>query len=217
MRHTWLCLALFALGVIAACSSDLATGIRGICDVTNPVSRITVTPSSATLFLRPFPQASDTLRLVPTAFGRFGAARTDVPFSYSSSNPEVATVDDSGVVTPQSDGNTMITVSSCDEEATVNISVTSAQQSVTVTLAADSILVGDSVIAMAHASDAATGPLHGLVFTWSIVPDSIASFTTIDDSTALVTGLAEGTVTVTASTGMIAGSATLVVAPAVTP
>ena len=217
MRRTGLVTGLLALGVIAACSSDLATGINGICDVTNPVSKITVTPSSATLFFRSLPLVSDTVQLQPTAFGRFGAARTDVSFSYSSSNSAVATVDGSGLVTAQSVGNATITVSSCDEEATVNIAVVSAQESVAVTLATDSILVGDSVIVRAQATEAGSGPLGGVVFTWSIDPDSVASVTVIDDSTALVHALAEGTAIITATTGVVSGSATLAVLSPPTP
>ncbi|HEY9450649.1 MAG TPA: Ig-like domain-containing protein [Gemmatimonadaceae bacterium] len=217
MRCTRFVPAILALGVMVACSSDLATGNAGICDVTNPVSAITVTPSSATLFFRSPPRVSDTIQLEPTAYGRFGAARTDVPFSYSSSNNAVATVDSSGLVTAQSVGNATITVSSCDEEASVDIAVASAQEAVTVTLASDSILVGDSVIVRAQATEAGGGPLDGVVFTWSIDPDSVASVTVIDDSTALVRALAEGTAIITATTGVVSGSATLAVLGPPTP
>ena len=209
--------ALLALGVLAACSSDRATGIDGICDVTNPVSSITVDPPSATLFLRSAPRASDAIQLEPIAYGRFGAARTDIAFKYSSSNSAVATVDGSGVVTAQTIGNTTITVSACDEEASVNIAVVSELESISVALGSDTIAVGDSVLVSAQATATGGGVLSGAVFTWTTDPASVASVTTVDDTTAMVHALTEGTVAVNANIGATSGSAELVVIPATAP
>ena len=209
--------ALLALGVLSACSSDRATGIDGICDVTNPVSSITVDPPSATLFLRSAPRASDAIQLEPIAYGRFGAARTDIAFKYSSSNSAVATVDGSGVVTAQTIGNTTITVSACDEEASVNIAVVSELESISVALGSDTIAVGDSVLVSAQATATGGGVLSGAVFTWTTDPASVASVTTVDDTTAMVHALTEGTVAVNANIGATSGSAELVVIPATAP
>lgn len=217
MRHTRLLAALLALGALAACSSDRATGNAGICDVTNPVSKITVNPPSATLFSGSPPGQSDTVQLEPTAYGRFGAARTDIHFSYSSSNSAAATVDSSGLVTARGIGNTTITVSACDEKATVDITVVSALESVSVTLASDTVVVGDSALVSAQATASGGGALGGVVFTWSADPASVASVTATDDSTAMVHALAEGTAVITATTGTTSGSATLVVVAPPTP
>lgn len=209
--------ALLALGVLVACSSDRATGIDGICDVTNPVSSITVNPPSATLFLRSAPRTSDAIQLEPTAFGRFGAARTDITFKYSSSNSAVATVNDSGVVTALALGNATITVSACDEEASVNVAVVSELESISVALASDTVAIGDSVLVSAQATATGGGVLSGAVFTWTTDPASVASVTAIDDTTAMVHALTEGTVVVSANIGTTSGSAALVVVPAATP
>ncbi|HEU4584736.1 MAG TPA: Ig-like domain-containing protein [Gemmatimonadaceae bacterium] len=209
--------ALVALGFLVACSSDRATGIDGICDVTNPVSSITVDPASATLFFRDPPRVSDVLQLEPTAFGRFGAARTDVPFTFSSSNSAVASVDSTGLVTAHTVGNTTITVSTCDEDASVNIAVVSELESIDVVLPNDTLVVGDSMVVSAQAIAVGGGSIDGAVFEWSVNPESVASITVLDDSTVMVDALAEGTATVTAAIGTTTGSATLVVIPATIP
>jgi uncharacterized protein YjdB len=202
---------------VAACSSDRATGIDGICDVTNPVSSITVDPPSATLFFRDPPRVSDVLQLEPTAYGRFGAARTDVPFTFSSSNSAVASVDSTGLVTAHTIGNATITVSSCDEDASVNIAVVSELESINVVLPSDTLAVGDSMVVTAQAIAVGGGTIGDAVFEWSVDPESVASMTVLDDSTVMVNALAEGTATVTAAIGTTTGSATLVVIPAATP
>jgi uncharacterized protein YjdB len=202
---------------VAACSSDRATGIDGICDVTNPVSSITVDPPSATLFFRDPPRVSDVLQLEPTAYGRFGAARTDVPFTFSSSNSAVASVDSTGLVTAHTIGNTTIKVSSCDEDASVNIAVVSELESINVVLPSDTLAVGDSMVVTAQAIAVGGGTIGDAVFEWSVDPESVASMTVLDDSTVMVNALAEGTATVTAAIGTTTGSATLVVIPAATP
>ncbi|HEU4586941.1 MAG TPA: Ig-like domain-containing protein [Gemmatimonadaceae bacterium] len=209
--------ALLVLGFVAACSSDRATGIDGICDVTNPVSSITVDPPSATLFFRDPPRVSDVLQLKPTAYGRFGAARTDVPFTFSSSNSAVASVDSTGLVTAHTIGNATITVSSCDEDASVNIAVVSELESINVVLPNDTLVVGDSMVVTAQAIAVGGATIGDAVFQWSVDPESVASITVLDDSTVMVNALAEGTATVTAAIGTTAGSGSLVVIPAATP
>lgn len=217
MRCARLVPALLALGVVVACSSDRATGIDGICDITNPVSSITVNPSSATLFFRSPPRTSDAVQLQPTAYGRFGAARTDVPFTFSSSNSAIASVDSSGLVTAHAIGNATITVSSCDKDVSVSIAVVSELESIDVFVARDTLTVGDSMVVSAQALAAGGGVIVGAVFTWSSEPASVASVTAIDDSTAMVHALGQGTTVVSAAIGTTTGSATLVVVPAATP
>jgi uncharacterized protein YjdB len=209
--------AVLALGVVVACSSDRATGIDGICDVTNPVSAITVDPPSATLFFRAPPRVSDELQLEPTAYGRFGAARNDVPFTFSSSNSAVASVDSTGLVTAHAVGSATITVSSCDEDVSVNIAVVSELESVIVAAPKDTLTVGDSMEVTAQAIAVGGGAIDGAVFDWSVDPEGVASVTVLDDSTVVVNALAEGTTVITAAIGATTGSATRVVIPAAPP
>jgi uncharacterized protein YjdB len=160
---------------------------------------------------------SDVLQLDATAYGRFGAARTDVPFTFSSSNSAVASVDSSGLVTAHTVGNATITVSSCDEDASVDIAVVSELESINVALPSDTLAVGDSLVVTAQAIAVGGGAIDSVEFSWSSDPASVASVTAIDDTSAMVHALAEGTTIVSASIGTTTGSATLVVTPAATP
>jgi hypothetical protein len=138
MRFTWVVPGLLALGVRFACSSGAATGLIDLCDSTNPVTRITVEPSTATLIFRSPPLEGDGIQLHPRALSRFGTPRTDLPFSYSSDSA-VAAVTDSGFVMARGVGSTTVTVSACDEDATVLIVVVSDVDTIDVRLASDTI------------------------------------------------------------------------------
>lgn len=205
--------ALVVLGCVMACSSDRATGIDGICDVTNPVSAISVEPPGATLFFRSPPRVSDEIQLEATAYGRFGAARSDVPFTFTSSNASVASVDSTGLVTAHALGNATITVSACDEDATASITVVSELESIDFTLPSDTLTVGDSMVVTARAIAVGGGVIEGAIFTWASDPESVASITAIDDSTAMVHALAAGSAVIAATTGDMSQSATLAVMP----
>lgn len=213
IRCTRVLPGLLAIGVLVACSSDAATGIKGVCDITNPVSRITVDPPSVTLFFRSPPRQSDGIQLRPTAFNRFGTPRTDITFSYSSSNNAIVAVTDSGFVTPLGVGNATVTVSACEEEATVGIVVLPDTGAITVTLATDTIVVGDSVLASARVAAPGGGVVDSAVFSWSAEPASVASVTPTGDTLAVVHALATGTAIISASTDGAAGSASLIVIP----
>ncbi|HEY9429524.1 MAG TPA: Ig-like domain-containing protein [Gemmatimonadaceae bacterium] len=160
---------------------------------------------------------SDILQLDPVAYGRFGAARSDVPFTFSSSNSAVASVDSTGLVTAHAVGNATITVSSCDEDASVDIAVISELESINVAAPNDTLTVGDSMVVTAQAIAVDGSVIDGAVFTWSVDPESVAGITVLDDSTVMVDALAEGTAIVSASIGTTTGSATLVVIPAAAP
>lgn len=211
--------ALLAFGVLAACSGDFGIGgIKGVCDMTNPVSRITVDPSSITLFFRPPPLQSDGIQLRPTAFSRFGTTRTDIIFSYSSSDSAIVAVTDSGFVTPVGVGNATVTVSACEQVTTAGIVVVPDSGAITVTLASDTVVVGDSVLASARATAPGGGVMDSAaaVFSWSSEPASVAGVTPTGDTLAIVRTLAAGTAIISASTDGTIGSASLVVIPAAT-
>lgn len=217
MRCTLSVPALLTLGIVVACSSDRATGIDGICDITNPVSAITLAPSTATLFFRSPPRTSDALQLEPTAYGRFGAARTDVPFTFHSSNSAVASVDGTGLVTAADLGTATITVSGCDEDASMSVTVVSELDSIDVTAPEDTLVVGDSMLVTARALAVGGGVIDGALFDWTVDPESVAGIAVVDDSTVMVSALTEGTAVVSAAIGATTGSATVVVIAAPPP
>lgn len=91
-----------ALG-LGACGDDSSTGNPPIEDV---VTTIRVTPSNSTL------QVGDTVRLSARAFNQFGAAMDGVTFLWLSVDNGIASVDDSGLVTAEGAGSTVISARS---------------------------------------------------------------------------------------------------------
>jgi Alpha-tubulin suppressor and related RCC1 domain-containing proteins len=208
-----LMLGLLALVALAACSSDSATGLEGTCDVTNPVADLEVEPSSATVYYRSEPRASDSLRLEPAAFGRFGNPRSDVSFAYRSSDTTVAVVSQTGVVSPRRTGQTKVTVSTCGREAVADISVISDVASVKVTPVNATLVAGDSLMIGASATGLDGIELPGVVFTWSNDPSELASLDGGSESSALMHSLGAGTITVSAMAEGTSGQATVTVLP----
>lgn len=99
INRKWLIASIIAVGLgLAACDEDTLTGPGFVCDVTNPVRDIFLSPSSATILVHSPALSSDTVRLAAVATGRTGSARTDVKFEFKSSDPTVATVDSLGIV-----------------------------------------------------------------------------------------------------------------------
>jgi uncharacterized protein YjdB len=88
-----------------------ATGLPG------PVHEVTVRPASAEV------TAGDRLHLSATAEDQYGNLLEDITFSWSSSDPSVATVDSSGWVTAVAAGNTTIRASSESAAGTASVSV----------------------------------------------------------------------------------------------
>ena len=135
-------------------------------------------------------------------------------FSWESSNTSVATVDATGLVTAVAAGTATITASAGDVQATVEITVVSATQpvvSVEVSPSAETIAIGTTRQLSAEAFDANGQAVAGAEFSWE---SSLSSVATVDGS-GLVTGVGEGTATVTASSGSTQGTAAITVANAV--
>src|SRR6185437_3987201 len=98
MRGTVHWLGLIALAAMMACSGDDPTDPGAVCDVTNPVVQIAVSPSMDTVHIRIPARPADAVQLTAVVTGRAGNARTDVPVAFSSSDTTIATVTSTGLV-----------------------------------------------------------------------------------------------------------------------
>ena len=124
------------------------------------------------------------------------ADATDKDLTWTSSNPAVATVNTLGEVTALSAGTTIITATTNDGGKTATLDVTVSElvaASVTLNIDDDIVIVGESLqltatINPSYVSDA--------TITWTSSDDAVASV----DQTGKVTGLSEGTATITATT-----------------
>jgi len=133
--------------------------------------------------------------------------------TWNSSNTGVATINSSGVATGASPGTTTITASSEGQTSNgATLTVTAVPvASVTVAPTSQSVLVGSNAPAFsATTKDGGGNTLTGRVVTWSSSDITIA---TIDPSTGVATGVAPGTVTITATSESQTGTASLTVNP----
>jgi uncharacterized protein YjdB len=150
--------------------------------------------------------------LSATARDDRGNIVTGRSFTWSSSDPDAAAVDQHGVVTPAAVGPVTITAttSGVNGSAVLNI-VPVAVASVSVSPADQLMEVGDIIQLQAVARDAAGRALEGRAMSWSSNNTAIASVS----ATGLVTALAEGgPVRITATSEGRSGTATLLVVPA---
>lgn len=196
-----------AIGNGAATVTATTAGVSGTATVTvaQVVASVAVTPNVATL---------DALGLTR----QFGAVARDAkgsivpgqPFSWTSSAPGVATVDGvTGLATAVGNGVATITATAGAVSGAASLSVAQVAKTVTVNPATAALTaVGLTQQFTAAARDANGTSVAGQSFTWTSSDQTIASV----DATGLATGVAVGSVTITASTGGVAGTATLSVA-----
>jgi uncharacterized protein YjdB len=166
------------------------------------VRSVSVQPSSATV------DAGRTLQLTATA-----RPKKFTSFTWTSSNPSVATVSSTGLVTGVAAGTATITaaVGGTSGAATITVKAASAPvASVTVTPSPASVQAGATVQLTATPKDANGTPLTGRSVTWST---SAAAVATVSNS-GLVTGVAAGSATITATSEGKSGTSAVTVTSA---
>lgn len=172
-----------------------------------PVASVTVTPTSASLLV------GGTVTLSATTKDAAGNALTGRAITWSTSDASIATVNN-GVVTAQALGTATITATSEGKSAAAQITVTVAPvATVVVSPATVSVLPGATTQLTATLSDANGKPLSGRTVTWSSSDQSKATVS----QTGLVTGVAYGQVTITATSEGKSGSAAVKVSDGIAP
>ncbi len=167
-----------------------------------PVTSVTVSPQDVSLFV------GGTQQMTATARDSADQILTGRTTSWSSGNTVVAEVSGGGLVTAKAPGSAVITatVEGVSNTATVTVTLVPVA-SVTVTPDGETITVGQKIDFSAVVRDAAGNPLTGRTVTWSTSPAGIASV----EPNGEVTGVSEGTATITATVEGISGSAQLTV------
>jgi uncharacterized protein YjdB len=175
-----------------------------------PVSSVVVSPTSASLQVGAKQQLSAATR------DANGNALTGRSVSWNTSNSAIATVSQSGLVTAVAAGTVSINASSEGQSGSSSITVTAPPPpapvaTVAVSPTAATVTAGNTQQLSATMRDAGGTILTGRVVSWSSADNSIAS---VNSSSGLVTGVAAGTVQVTAtSEGKTGSSAITVTAP----
>lgn len=176
--------------ITATCETIPGTSTGTVTAAVEPVATVTVTPSS---FSKAPGQTQALTVVTKDANGNVLVGRT---ITYLSSNTAIATVDGSGVVTAVATGTATITATSEGKSGTSIATVTVVPvASVTVSPNVFSLNVGNTVQLTATARDALNNILTGRPVTWG---SSDVTRATVSN-TGLVTAVAVGSVTITAS------------------
>ena len=130
-----------------------------------------------------------------------------VEVTWSTSTPTVAEVNATGLVKSAGNGTATITATAGDATGTATVKVMQAAASVTVSPAADTLEIGDTVRLSAEARDENGYVVEGLEWTWSSSNGSVATV----DGSGLVGGVSDGSATITATAEAADGSARIVV------
>jgi uncharacterized protein YjdB len=158
----------------------------------------------------------DTLRLAPggasrllaTAYNGSGNVVPGVTFTWGSSTPAVATVDQTGSVTAVASGTSRVTASAGGQTGSAAVIVaTPTVASVTIVPETLSVAPGAVGQLKATAYDASGHVLSGLPVTWGSSNPAVATV----DTAGNVTGVGTGTAQVSAAIGGITTSATVIV------
>ena len=192
---------LAGLALASGCGDDSTTFPPPEPDPPRPTI-VTVTPEAVSLSA-----LEDTVRLAARVFDQNGQVMAGAAVTWATSEPSVAAVDGSGLVT--SVGNGSATVTATSGAASGNAAVTVAQEVTEVVLqpAAVILVVGDTIRLAAAATDANGHAVKGASFAWATGDPAVAG---VDDA-GLVTAIAAGSTTVAVTSGGVTGEAQLTV------
>jgi uncharacterized protein YjdB len=206
-------------GVAAIASNGVVTGVApGVVTITatsegkSGASSVTVSAPVAIVLVQPSKDSISlgaTAQLTAITEDSAGAVLTGRAVSWVSSNPAVATVSPAGLVTAIALGAATITATSEGKSGTSAITVVVPVASVAVAPPSATILVTQTKQFTATPKDAQNNALNGRAVAWTSSNPGVATV----NSSGLATGVAPGTVTITATSEGKSGTATLTVNP----
>ena len=205
--------------VVAVDASGLATGV-GLGEAEVSATSSGVSDSAALVVAEPTPTTvavtpdtvalialGDTVRLVAEVGDQLGRVMEDEPVTWVSGDTIVAAVDSAGLVTAVGTGATRVTGTAGDAFGSAAVTVMQSAGSVEVSPAAATIASGDTVRLAAEEFDENGHAVAGAEFAWSSSDVSVATV----DGSGLVHGVAEGTATITATSGSAQGMSAITV------
>ena len=190
--------------VLVAASSRGKDAFARITVNPTPVASIRLSATQRSMFV------GQTEQLVAEPLDGSGRVLAGRPVTWSSSNPTAATVTDAGVVTAHSAGATFITASSEGKSATASITVALVPVArVDLTPTTLNVVVGQTTQLTARLQDASGTTITGRAISWSSNRATVATVT----SDGLVSAVAAGTATITATAEGKTASTTVNVSP----
>jgi hypothetical protein len=198
MRWTAVARATRAVPVLTLVAFMAACGGSSEPDV--EVATVEVSPTTASK------QVGETQQLSATVKDAAGTILNGQPVTWSSSAASVASVSSSGLVTAHALGTATITAASGSKSGVATISIIPPPvASITLTPTNDTLLVRETVTLAATLRDASNVVLTGRPVTWTSSAPNIASVS----AAGVVTGVGDGTTTITASADGRSATATI--------
>lgn len=187
-----------------AASSNGVSGFATITVLPKPVAAVRVTPPTQVI------RVGQKFEFQAQPLDADGNVLPGRVVTWSSGDPTVATIDNTGLVTGVAVGPTTITATSEGISGSAALSV-GAQTATSITIAPPSvgITVGQTSQLTATVKDASGAVIVGAPVTWSVDNPGTATVS----STGLVTGIAAGSATVTATSGSAHMGAAVTVSP----
>lgn len=191
-----------------AASSGGQSAVVPVTVVPIAVASVAIAPSSATITV------GGSVVLQGIAYDAGGSTLAGRSVVWATSAPQVATVDQNGKVSGVTAGKANITGTIEGKTATATVTVTIVPVSaVTISPTSAALDAGQSTSLTATATDANGNALTGRTITWASASSSIATVT----AAGVVTGVAAGTTTISATAEGKTGSAQVVVTGATPP
>ena len=183
-------------------TSEGKTGTATVTVTPVPVGSVTVTPGTASVAV------TQTTPLTATVKDQSGVVLTDRVVQWSTNNPAVATVSQTGVVTGVIPGTATITAATGGKSGTSTITVTLLPvATVTVTPSPAIVDVGRTIQLTATTKDLLGGTLDGRTVGWQSSNTNVATVS----QTGVVTGVAVGTAVITATSEGKSGTSNVTV------
>jgi uncharacterized protein YjdB len=194
--------AVAAGSAVITATSETVTGTANVTVSNVPVASVTIIPANPTLGV------AQTLGMTATMRDAGGNILSGRAVTWTSQNQAVATVDAQGLVTAVASGSATITATSEGINGTTLITVSPVPvASVTVTPPAPNMLPNDVLQLTATARDAGGNVITGRPTTWMSSNTSVATVST----SGLLTAVAQGAATITATVDGVSGTATATV------
>jgi uncharacterized protein YjdB len=192
--------------ITATSSGKTGTSSITVTAVAPVVTTVTVSPTSASVV------AGATTTLQATVKDQNGNVMTGQTVTWSTNNAAAATVNSSGVVTGVVAGSATITATSSGKIGTSSITVTAVAPvvtTVTVAPTSASLVVGATTTLQATVKDQNGNVMTGQTVTWTTNNAAAATVS----SSGVVTGVAAGSATITATSSGKIGTSSITVTP----
>jgi uncharacterized protein YjdB/PKD repeat protein len=189
--------------VTITATSEGKSGTSAITVTPIPVASVTVTPASSSI------QVNGTVHLTATPKDANGNPLSGRAVTWQSTNPAIASVDATGIVTGHAAGGPVSIVATSEgQNGSAFVTVTLAPvASVDVTPPSPAIQVNATLQLTATPRDASGNALSGRAVTWASSAPAVATV----NSTGFVVGLQTGTANITATSEAIVGTSVVTV------